>query len=71
MFNMGDPKFKRWDKYWYKIKSNEDFDSVIQYVKHSKTGQVANFKFKKKTSDSVSTVDKAHSKPKSIKISEI
>ena len=67
MSNMGDPKYKGWDKYEYKTKSNEGFDSVVHYVKDPKTGQVADFKFKKRTSDSVSSVDKAKPKPKSIK----
>jgi hypothetical protein len=63
MSNMGDPRYKGWDKYEYKTKSSEGFDSVVHYVKNPNTGEVADFKFKKRATDGISKDDKGKSKP--------
>jgi RHS repeat-associated protein len=48
--NLGDPQFKGWEKWEYKVKSNEGYDSVVHYVRDPATGKTADFKFTKHSS---------------------
>lgn len=62
--NLNDPKFKGWDKYEYKEKSNDGLDSVVHYVKVPNTDYTTDFKFKKQAANSVKNEDKQKSLPK-------
>lgn len=44
---LNDPRYKGMEKWEYKVKSADDKDSVIHYVKNPKTGKLMDFKFKK------------------------
>ena len=47
MGNLGDSRYKGWEKWEYKVKSRDGNDTVIHYVKNPLTGETADFKFKK------------------------
>ncbi len=44
---MKDPRWQGWDKYEVKVKSEAGKDSVVHYMKNRQTGEKADFKFKK------------------------
>jgi hypothetical protein len=39
------------EKWEFKVKSAEDRDSVVHYVKDPKSGEMSDFKFKKQSGD--------------------
>jgi len=51
MENLSDPMFKGMEKYEFKVKSQQGRDSVIHYVRNPETGEILDFKFKKRTID--------------------
>ncbi|WP_275250801.1 RHS repeat domain-containing protein [Vandammella animalimorsus] len=51
--SLNDPAFKGMEKWEYKVKSAEGLDSVVHYVRDPKTGKLYEFKFKKRSIDSI------------------
>lgn len=56
--NLEDTKFKGMEKFQYKVKSIDGKDSVVHYVKDNKTGDLMDFKFKKRSTDSLGSYEK-------------
>ncbi len=54
-YNLGDPKFRGWEKWQYKVKSADGLDTVVHYVRNPKNGALADFKFKKVSTDTPGT----------------
>ena len=51
MGELGDPKFKDMEKMQLKVKSLTGKDTVVHYVRDPKTGELMDFKFKKRSTD--------------------
>ncbi|MDZ4313832.1 MAG: hypothetical protein U0989_03565, partial [Azonexus sp.] len=49
--NLGDQRFLGMEKWEYKVKSAEGNDSVVHYVRDPDTGELMDFKFKKRSTD--------------------
>jgi len=56
--NLNDPKFKGMEKWELKVKSTDGKDSVVHYVKNPKTGELMDFKFKKRSEDGLGISEK-------------
>jgi hypothetical protein len=57
--NLGDDRFKGWEKWEYKVKSAEGRDSVVHYVRDPASGNLMDFKFKKSSSEGLGKYEKA------------
>ena len=44
--NLGDPRYRGFEKWEYKVKSAAGADTVIHYVRDPSTGKLSDFKFK-------------------------
>jgi hypothetical protein len=49
--SLNDPLYKNMEKWEYKVKSSNGKDTVVHYVKNPETGELLDFKFKKRSID--------------------
>lgn len=49
--SLSDPAFKWMEKWDYKLKPTEGRNSVVHYIRDPATGVLADFKFKKRSTD--------------------
>jgi hypothetical protein len=56
--NLGDPQFKGMEKWAYKVKSADELDSVVHYVRDPNSGELMDFKFKKRSGDGLGKYEK-------------